>query len=96
MNSEARLQYLEARIDQVSATNLELREFVDKLGNELRQNRVELLTLQNLVERRLPPRPASAPPITVVQPSRPRNPVLDHCATQLCSNSPVVPMVSRS
>ena len=97
MTTEARLQYLESRIDQVSATNLELREYVDKLGRELRENRVELLALQNLVDRRLPARPpSSALQIPATKPSRPKNPVLDHCTTQLQLKSPDEPEHPRS
>ena len=51
MSSEWRLQSLEARLDQILVFNLELRESVDQLESRVKLNRVELLTLRNLVER---------------------------------------------
>ena len=54
MSSERRLNSLEVRLDLISASNAELRESVNLLERRLSVNRVELLTLHNLVDRSLP------------------------------------------
>ena len=98
MSDEQRLENIESRLDRVAATNVGLRETIVRLQDQISANRVEILALHYLAERRLPPRPAPAaqqdtgslpplPPAAIQVPTnrrtRPRIPVRDATAPPL-------------
>ena len=98
MSDEQRLENIEARLDRVAATNVGLRETIVRLQDQISSNRVEILALHYLADRRLALRPTPAaqqatgplpplPPAAIRVPtnprSRPRRPVLDSSAPPL-------------
>ena len=69
-----RLDFLEERIDHITAVNTYMREHATTLNRKLSENRVEFITLRNQVHRthELPPAvtfPYRSPPSRVYRPS---------------------------